>query len=404
LTVCCEAAAPGASRQGLELAEIVRQYAGEVPHLSVEARRVLEDIARCRTAALGGHVHKCDQCDHRENSYNSCRNRHCPKCGSLAQVRWLEARQADLLPVPYFHVVFTVPDVLHPLFRASPAVSYNLLFAAVAETLKEVALNPAHLGARVGLTAVLHTWTQKLLFHPHLHCLVPGGGLSADGTRWVPCKPGFFLPVRVLSVVFRGKLLDKLERAIDRGELTVATDEDPRLSLEEAARKKWVVYSKAPFAGPEQVLWYLGRYTHRIALSNDRLLSLDGRVVRFRWRDRADGGKVKVLTLDAVAFLQRFLLHLLPKGFMRIRHYGFLANALRQKSVARCRELLAGDDDDDARGQPAVEHETWQELLLRLTGVDVTRCPKCGAGHLRATERIPEAPDRWVVPGRAGEP
>jgi len=400
--VCCKAATPGASRQGLELADLVRQFAGEVPHLCAEARRVLQDIARCRTAALGGHVHKCDQCDHRENSYNSCRNRHCPKCGSLAQARWLEARQADLLPVQYFHVVFTVPDVLHPLFRANPTVSYNLLFAAVAETVKEVALNPEHLGAQVGLTAVLHTWTQKLLYHPHLHCLVPGGGLSADGTRWVPCKPRFFLPVRVLSLVFRGKLLDKLERAIDRGELTVATDDNPRLSLEEAARKKWVVYSKAPFAGPEQVLRYLGRYTHRIALSNDRLLSLDGRVVRFRWRDRADGNKAKVLTLDAVAFLQRFLLHLLPKGFVRIRHYGLLANAVRQKSVARCRELLAVDDD--ARGRSVVEQETWQELLLRLTGVDVTRCPKCGTGHLRATERIPEAPDRWVVPGRAREP
>jgi len=402
--VCCEAATPGACRQELELADLVRQFAGEVPHLSAEARRVFQDIARCRTAALGGHLHECDECDHREQSYNSCRNRHCPKCQSLAQVRWLEARQADLLPVPYFHVVFTVPDVLHPLFRANPKVSYSLLFTAVAETVKEVALNPAHLGARVGLTAVLHTWTQKLLYHPHLHCLVPGGGLSADGTRWVPCKPRFFLPVRVLSLVFRGKLLDKLERAIDRGQLTVATDEDPRFSLEEAARKKWVVYSKAPFAGPEQVLRYLGRYTHRIALSNDRLLSLDGRIVGFRWRDRADGNKVKVLTLDAVAFLQRFLLHLLPKGFMRIRHYGLFANAVRQKSVARCRELLAVDDDDDARGQPAVERESWQDLLLRLTGVDVTRCPKCSAGRLRATERIPEAPDRWVVPGRAGEP
>ena len=402
--MCCKAATPDASRQELELADLVQQFAGEVPHLSAEARRALQDIARCRTAALGGHVHKCEQCDHRENSYNSCRNRHCPKCGSLAQVRWLEARQADLLPVPYFHVVFTVPDVLHPLFRANPKVSYNLLFAAVAETLKEVALNPAHLGARVGLTAVLHTWTQKLLYHPHLHCLVPGGGLCADGTRWVPCRPRFFLPVRVLSLVFRGKLLSKFERAIDRGELTVATDEDPRLSLEEAARKKWVVYSKAPFAGPEQVLRYLGRYTHRIALSNDRLLSLDGRIVRLRWRDRADGNKVKVLTLDAVALLQRFLLHLLPKGFIRIRHYGLLANAVRQKSVARCRELLAVDEDDDARGQPAVERESWQELLLRLTGVDVTRCPKCATGRLRATERIPETPDRWVVPGRAGEP
>ena len=400
--MCCKAATPDASRQELELADLVQQFAGEVPHLSAEARRALQDIARCRTAALGGHVHKCEQCDHRENSYNSCRNRHCPKCGSLAQARWLEARQADLLPVQYFHVVFTVPDVLHPLFRANPTVSYNLLFAAVAETVKEVALNPEHLGAQVGLTAVLHTWTQKLLYHPHLHCLVPGGGLSADGTRWVPCKPRFFLPVRVLSLVFRGKLLDKLERAIDRGELTVATDDNPRLSLEEAARKKWVVYSKAPFAGPEQVLRYLGRYTHRIALSNDRLLSLDGRVVRFRWRDRADGNKAKVLTLDAVAFLQRFLLHLLPKGFVRIRHYGLLANAVRQKSVARCRELLAVDDD--ARGRSVVEQETWQELLLRLTGVDVTRCPKCGTGHLRATERIPEAPDRWVVPGRAREP
>jgi len=403
--VCREAATPVASRQGLELAEIVWLFAGDVPHLSEQARRVLEDIARCRTAALGGHVHECDECDHHEISYNSCRNRHCPKCQSLAQARWLQARQADLLPVPYFHVVFTVPDVLHPLFRANPKVSYDLLFAAVAETLKEVALNPAHLGARVGLTAVLHTWTQKLLFHPHLHCLVPGGGLDAEGTRWVACRPRFFLPVSVLSLVFRGKLLDKLERAVERGELTAVAGEDARLCLEEAARKKWVVYSKAPFAGPEQVLSYLGRYTHRIALSNDRLLSLDGEVVRLRWRDRADGNKAKVLSLDAVTLLQRFLLHLLPKGFVRIRHYGLLANAVKQKSVQRCRELLAEDADDDVRVQPAGEYETWQELLLRLTGVDVTRCPRCSTGRLHPAERIPRAPDdRWVLPGRAGSP
>lgn len=233
---------------------------------------------------------------------------------------------------------------------------------------------------------------------------MPAGGLSADGTRWVPSKPRFFLPVRVLSIVFRGKLLDKFERAIDRGEFSAATDKDSRLCLEQAASKKWVVYSKAPFAGPQQVLAYLGRYTHRIALSNDRLLSLEGRLVRFRWRDRADGDKTKVLTLDAVAFLQRFLLHLLPKGFMRIRHYGFLANAVRRQSVAQCRELLAAANDDDVCAQTEPEHESWQELLLRLTGVDVTRCPKCGAGRLLAKQRLSPTPDPWFIPGRSASP
>jgi len=384
------------------MGDLVRQFAGELGPVSAQAARALRDIARCRTAELGGHAHECDRCGHHEISYNSCRNRHCPKCQSLSQARWLEARQADLLPAPYFHMVFTVPDVLHPLFRANPVLAYKLLFAAVSETLQEVARNPEHLGARVGFTSVLHTWTQKLLFHPHLHCLVPGGGLSADGTRWVPSHPRFLVPVRVLSLVLRGKLLHKLERAVCRGEFALRTD-SPTLLLEQAARKKWVVYSKAPFAGPEQALRYIGRYTHRVALSNNRLLSLDGRLVRFQWRDRADGNKSKVLTLDAVAFLRRFLLHVLPSGFMRIRHYGFLANAVRKESVARCRELLVASNDAKDAGEQR-EREGWRELLLRLTGIDVTRCPRCGAGRLVQSERIPATPDRWSLPGRPSSP
>ena len=268
------------ARGHVELGDLCRAFGDELS-LSPEHARVVRDIARCRTAALGGHVEACDGCGHEEISYNSCRNRHCPKCGGLEQARWVEARRAELLPVEYFHVVFTIPDVLHSLFLCNQKPAYGLLFAAVAETLKEVALNPARLGAKIGWTAVLHTWTQKLLYHPHLHCIVPGGGLSVDGLRWVSCKPGFLLPVRVLSTVFRGVLLSKLERALEAGNLEAPPGWCSTL-LHAAAAKKWTVYAKRPFAGPEQVLTYVGRYTHRVALSNSRLVALVGREVTWR--------------------------------------------------------------------------------------------------------------------------
>ncbi|MEK6987402.1 MAG: IS91 family transposase, partial [Candidatus Thermoplasmatota archaeon] len=396
-------------RSRLELADIVRAllrpagYGGQAgvdrlgPLSSVQAQ-ALRAIADCRTAALGGHVLKCEECGHRENSYNSCRNRHCPKCGGLEKARWLAARRADLLPVEYHHVVFTIPEELHPIFLAHAKFAIDALFAAVSETLQEVALNPKRLGARIGFTAVLHTWTQTLLFHPHVHCIVPGGGPSPTGDLWISAKRGFFLPVKILSTVFRGKLLSKLEAATGRGKL-------PKTAIEllvQASRKKWVVYSKPPVAGPEQVLDYLGRYTHRVAISNDRLVSLEDGCVTFRWKDRARGNQQKLLALPIAEFLRRFLLHVLPRGLMRIRHYGFLANAVRRRKVARCRELLSVPNAKDGADREETP-QTWQEELFRLTGRDVTVCPKCHAGRLLEEEILPRS-RRFQIPGRSTSP
>lgn len=375
-------------RSKLELADIFREHADRLPALSGQQVRVVRDITECRTAALGGHIHECDACGHRLVSYNSCRNRHCPKCQHLEQARWREAQQGTLLPVEYHHVVFTVPDTLHPLFLGNPKQAYALLFAAVAETLREVALRPKNLGARIGFSAVLHTWTQTLLYHPHLHCIVTGGGLHADGTRWVSAKPRFLFAVRILAEVFRGKLLDKLERALDDGAMR-SCGEKPNDRLRKAARKDWVVYSKPPLAGPEQVLDYFGRYTHRVAISNERLVSMERAQVTFRWKDRAHGNQAKLMRLDATEFMRRFLLHVLPRGLMRIRHYGLLANPLKRKLIPVCRDLLGVETTDADDAAIAQGPETWQELLRRLSGKDVTVCPKCGKGHLLLKEDLP---------------
>jgi hypothetical protein len=398
----CEQAAPRASAATTQLgvAEILQEFAPALSSLTAEQARVVRDLVDCRTAVFGGTVQQCDHCGHREVVYHSCGNRHCPLCQCLSQARWLEAQQQHLLPVEYFHVVFTLPDVLHALFRAQPKLAYKLLFQAVSETLREVALNPERLGARIGFTAVLHTWTQTLLYHPHIHCIVPGGGLSSDGTEWVSCKPGFFLPVKVLSQVFRGKLLAKLEKAVDKGDLPFDPQEAKTL-LQKAARKPWVVYSKRPFAGPQQVLDYLGRYTHRVAIDNHRLVSVSGGMVTFRYKDRAHGNQQKTMTLSGEEFVRRFLLHVLPSGFVKTRHYGFLANAVREKSLTLCRELL------DARGQPEIPlpaAESWQDLLYRLTGKDVTRCPNCQIGHLVTLGQIPGPRGPWFLRGRATSP
>jgi hypothetical protein len=302
------------------------------------------------------------------------------------------------LPVEYHHVVFTVPQELHPIFLANPKVAIDLLFRAVSETLLEVAANPKRLGAKIGFTAVLHTWTQTLLYHPHLHVIVPGGGLSPGGDRWISAQPGFFLPVRILSMVFRGKLLSMLEAASGAGRLCQAPREVAAI-LGSSSRKNWVVYSKPPVAGADQVLDYLGRYTHRIAISNERLVSLqDGRVT-FRWKDRARGNQEKLMTLEAPEFLRRFLLHVLPKNLVRIRHYGVLANAVRRRQIARCRTLL-GVLPVQERLESTAPKESWQELLLRLTGRDVTRCPKCRQGRLQEKEIIDPIPFRWIFPSR----
>ncbi|MCI0589402.1 MAG: IS91 family transposase [Planctomycetes bacterium] len=389
--------APAADPRRPELADVVREHAPYLEGLTLEQERVLQAIASCRTAALGGHVRRCDHCGHREISYNSCRDRHCPKCQGLDEAEWIEARREDLLPVSYFHVVFTVPAELHPLFLAGPRAAYNRLFLAVAETLEEVALE--RLGARIGFTAVLHTWTQTLLFHPHVHCIVAGGGLDPEGERWIPARRDYFLPVRVLSEVFRGKLLSKLDKALAKGEIRAPSGEDPRRLLRRAARKKWVVYCKPPFAGPQAVLAYLGRYTHRIAISNDRLVSLKDGQVTFRWRDRAQRNAPRFMTLEAGAFLRRFLLHVLPRHLVRIRHYGFLANAVRRENVPRCRRLL-GIAPKPQETESAIAPETWEARLLRLTGKDVTRCPCCGVGRLHLTEELARVKGASVLPPR----
>jgi hypothetical protein len=383
-----------ADRSEPEIADVFRQYVHRLTTLSGHLARTVRAIISCRTAALGGHVQACDSCNHRQVAYNSCRNRHCPKCQGLDEVRWVERQQQGLLPIGYHHVVFTVPDALHPLLRRSPRLGYGLLFAAVAETLQEVALRPKNLGAKIGFTAVLHTWSQLLAYHPHIHSIVTGGGLSPDGSRWIPASPRFLFSVRVLARVFRGKLLSKLEQALDRGELA-DHDHDGHALLRRAVRKDWVVYSKPPFAGPEQVLRYLSRYTHRIAISNHRLVAVEDGKVTFRWRDRANGNAIRFQTLEATEFMRRFLLHVLPPGFMRIRHYGLLANGCRSHYLETCRRLL-GDDRDVQDADDVGRTETWQALMLRITGTDVTRCPVCRTGRLQTVQRI--------VPGSRAPP
>jgi hypothetical protein len=301
--------------------------------VSSAKRRVVRKLVTCRSPALGGHIDRCDQCDYERVSYNSCRNRHCPKCQAAARAMWLEAREADLLPVEYYHVVFTVPPAIAEVALQNKKVMYGILMRASAETLLQIAADPKHLGARIGVLSVLHTWGQNVMHHPHVHCVVAGGGISPEGNRWVSCPPGFFLPVKVLSKVFRGKFLEQTRRAFARGELSfqgpLACLEDPDAfasRLKATYATDWVVYAKPPFGGPTQVLRYLARYTHRVAISNRRLVSLQNGRVKFRWKDYAHGNRCRTMTLEATEFIRRFLLHVLPKGFMRIRSSGLLAN------------------------------------------------------------------------------
>ncbi len=321
----------------LDLAEIFRRYRGayeqKVAHLSAAEQRVVRDITSCRTPDLGGHLYVCDQCGVITERYNSCRNRHCPRCQKLERERWLEKRQQELLPVPYFHLVFTVPHQLNPLFLTEPKTLYNLLFRTSADTLLTIAADPKHLGARIGFLAVLHSWGQRLDLHPHLHVIVPGGGLSPDGQRWIASSGDFFLPVKVLSRLFRGKFLGGIGEMARQGQPVFPRRLDPREQpsaykcwLEELYAVPWVVYSKPPFGGAERGLQYLARYTHRVAISHDRLQRLEGDRVVFDWKDYRDDNKVKTMSLDTVEFVRRFLMHVLPSGFHRIRYYGLFAN------------------------------------------------------------------------------
>lgn len=378
---------------GLEVADIFRQCgpAFRTEHtatLSLGQRRVMSAIEQCRTAALGGHVEQCDACGHQRIAYNSCRNRHCPKCQSLARDQWLQNRQAELLPVEYFHVVFTVPQEVAAIAYQNKAVVYNILFQATAQTLRTIGADPKHLGAEIGFIAILHTWGQNLLHHPHLHCVVPGGGFSADGQCWVSCRPGFFVPVRVLSRLFRRLFLELLQQAFDGGELRFFNSLEAlqdRLAfakyLAPATKTEWVVYAKAPFGGPKQVLEYLGRYTHRVAISNNRLLDFSDGAVTFAWKDYRHASKNKTMRLDADEFIRRFLLHVLPSGFQRIRSYGFLANRYRKAKIEMSRKLLGVAVPVVAVDMP-VQANDFRERYQRLTGQSLRDCPHCGKGQM----------------------
>jgi hypothetical protein len=388
------------SRPHLEVADVFRRHgagwrAANEGHLNLAQRRVMTAIETCRTEALGGHVERCENCAYTRISYNSCRNRHCPKCQWSAAERWMEARKAELLPVPYFHVVFTLPATIAALAFQNKAKVYGLLFQTAAETLTTIAADPKHLGADIGVTAVLHTWGQNLDHHPHVHCIVPGGGLSPDRERWVGCRPGFFLPVRVLSRLFRRLFLEGLVAAFDAGELQFF-GELSRLEDREAflgylaphRTREWVVFAKQPFAGPAQVLAYLARYTHRVAIGNSRLVELTDAHVRFRWKDYRvhDRCKSKVMTLAAGEFMRRFLMHVLPDGFHRIRHYGLFANGRRAENLALCRERLDVP-------MPTRETDSVGRTDQSQAPIEPPPCPCCG-GRMRIIETFDPAHSR----------
>jgi hypothetical protein len=373
------------SRPALEVADIFRGHGpawrqANAGHVSLDQLKAMSAIESCRTAALGGHVARCEKCQHIQISYNSCRNRHCPKCQGQAAKEWLAEREAELLPVPYYHVVFTLPAAIGDVAYHNKAVTYDLLFRASAETMLTIAADPEHLGARVGITSVLHTWGSAMTHHPHVHMIVPGGGISLDGERWVSCRPGFFLPVRVLSRLFRRLFLKKLTAAHDAGVLRFFGDRahlnDTRAFaayLAPLRRSEWVVYSKRPFGGPQAVLAYLSRYTHRVAIANSRLITFDGSSVAFKWKDyRAEGcERRKIMTLAADEFIRRFLIHVLPTGFHRIRHYGLFASAKHAENIARARQLLNAPVPQNQAADPHAGDGTEPPTLAHP-------CPCCG--------------------------
>jgi hypothetical protein len=379
------------SRPPLEVADLIRTAGATFIErnrkwISWKHVKVLLAIARCRTAALGGHLDECTRCGHRATiSYNSCRNRHCPKCQTAAREQWIAARQRELLPTRYVHVVFTLPHRLAPLALQNKKVLYDLLFRASAETLLEVARDPRHLGAEIGFFTVLHTWSQKLRLHPHVHCVIPAGGLSLDHSHWVKSRDRFFLSIKLLRRVFRGKFVAALQQAFREGRLVFHGDltllAQPKIFaawLRPLFRKDWVVYAKPPFGGPQYVLQYLGRYTHRVAISNHRLVSLIEEQVTFRWRDSAHNNEQRLMTLSLDEFLRRFLLHLLPKGFMRIRNFGFLANRRRATTLPLCFQLLGSAP------------QTEQGTSAAKDAIPLWRCPKCG-GPMLVIDRLTAA-------------
>lgn len=401
------------SNDHLEVADVFRQYGsayldryGDV--VSPEQRRVINDIVNCRTAALGGEVKQCDSCGHTQVFFHSCRNRHCPKCQAAARAEWMESQARDLLPgVEYYHIVFTIAAKLANLALQNKAIFYAILFRAVSETLQIIARDPKHLGADIGFLAVLHTWSQRLDHHPHIHCVIPGGGVSPDGTRWISCRKDFFLPVRVLSALFQKKLLLYLNAAYERGELSfhgklkdLSESKIWKSFLSSLYTCPWVVYAKPPFGGPEQVLKYLARYTHRVAISNQRLISLQDGKVTFRWKDRANGDTPRTMKLDAVEFIRRFLLHTLPSGFMRIRHYGFLSNRSRRDRLPLIRKLLPA-----IQKSPPAPIEITQDSPAGSDQAERSdRCPVCKQGHMHVIEEITPDPEFQYHPKSAPAP
>jgi len=378
------------ARAALEVADIFRAHGpawreGKRGHFSQGQLKVMSAIEQCRSAALGGHSLQCPDCDRRQIAYNSCRNRHCPKCQGSSARRWLEERQTELLPVDYYHVVFTLPAPISAIAYHNKSVIYAILFQAAAETLLTIAADPKHLGARIGAMLLLHTWGSAMTHHPHVHGIVPGGGMSPDGERWIACRPGFFLPVRVLSRLFRRLFLERLVHAYNNGELQFFGEYAPLSDANAFADWmkplrgcEWVVYAKRPFAGPAAVLAYLSRYTHRVAISNQRLVSMDDRGITFRWKDYRAKGRTrhKTMTLDPEEFMRRFLLHVLPSGFHRIRHYGLMANADRRENLARTRELLSPQPREKPEALAAAEK---QAVVATAPARATFVCPGCGA-------------------------
>lgn len=377
-----------------EVADVVRLYGASYQaqrQLSCPQWRVMRHIKECRTAALGGHMEACDSCDHQRPVYNSCRDRHCPKCQTTTKEKWLAARKAELLPVEYFHKVFTLPHELNALTLANKRVVLRILFQSVAETLQQFGRDPrSRLGGNVGFTLVLHTWNQQLFDHFHLHCVIPAGALSRDGKTWIPAQnPRYLFAVKALGIVFRGKFLDHLKKVYEDGKLvlpsSMAEYQSPQRFddfLSAMRAKSWVVFSKAPFGGPQRVLEYLGRYTHRVAISNHRLVDVSHEGVTFSYRDRSDNSQKKLATVSGHEFLRRFLLHVLPPGFARIRHYGFLASRNKQKMLEQCRTAL------NVAAPPPPAEQTAVERLLDASGIDVLKCPCCKAGQMQRTRPI----------------
>jgi predicted Zn-ribbon and HTH transcriptional regulator len=372
--------AAGERRARPELADIFRSY-GEsyrkTHFLPASHLKVMRAVEVCRTAEMGGHLKQCDTCGFEHPTYNSCRNRHCPKCQSLAKAKWLNKQSSELLPVGYFHLVFTLPHLLNRLILAHKKIFFSLLFKAVSETLLE--FGRTRLKGTVGIIAVLHTWDQTLKDHFHLHCLVPAGALSFDQSRWISTRKNFLFPITALSQVFRGKFLDLLQQACNKGKIPAANNE-----IKASRQKNWVVYAKKPFGSPEKVLDYLGRYTHRVALSNNRILAVENGQVTFSYRDRKDKDRLKSMPLDAEEFIRRFLLHVLPDGFMRIRHFGFLANRAKKHALPQCRKLLGLNP-----ALPEIPKRSAQDLLLELTGIDLSHCPRCQKGTMIVVGELP---------------